>query len=63
MSYCIVATEKETNVRKSLVGGFETKDSAEKKLLPMLSDSSYKKKYRYMKVAKENYKQRMGGEI
>lgn len=63
ITYAVVGTLKSTRIRKVIVGGFSSKESAEKRLQVEKNDRYMRSIYRYMKVAKEAYKPRMEGKI
>jgi hypothetical protein len=61
-TWAIVGTCKDNKIRKTLAGGFCSRESAERQLDKYTSDKYMKSIYRYMKVAKEDYKPRMEGD-
>ena len=53
--YCVVATDRDTNKRKSITGSM-SKDKAEQECSDMQKGNRYKRYYKYFKVAKYPYK-------
>jgi hypothetical protein len=62
-TYAVVGTAKATGIRKVIAGGFRSKESAEKRLNLEKNDKYLRGLFRYLKVAKEEYKPRREGSL
>lgn len=60
-TYAVVGTGKSSKIRKVIVGGFRSKESAEKRLIIEKNDKYMRKCFRCIKVAKEPYQPRKEG--
>lgn len=60
-TYAVVGTDKSTKIRKVIIGGFKSKESAENRLTIEKNDKYMRKCFRGMRVAKEEYHPRKEG--
>lgn len=63
ITYVVVGTIKATGIRKVIAGGFSSRESAEKRLDREKNDKYMRGVFRYMKIAKEDYKSRIEGSL
>lgn len=57
-TFAIVGTNKETKIRKTIVGGISTREDAERLRSSLVNDKYIKKVYRFVTVVRDGYKPR-----